>query len=194
MGVRESELRDLLGETGAYREGHFEAAQGQHILSYVHCERLFQYPALASRAANLLFEVLEGVDATFVFAPSISALPLGFELARRTTWQFAVHALPFTLATYRFPPKTRVLVVDDVVVSGRSLRHAREWCRQRGAEVAGFAVLVDRRPQGGSEFEGLRLWSGLHAPVRTFTPEDCPACRDGIPIEPVDPNYPERMG
>ena len=194
MDARESELRDLLGETGAYREGHFEIAPDQHVLSYFHCERLFQYPALASRAADLLFDALDGVDATFVFAPSISALPLGFELARRTTWQFAVHALPFTLATYRFPPRTRVLVVEDVVVSGRSLRHASDWCRERGAEVAGYAVLVDRRSQGGVDFDGLGLWSGLRDPVRILTPDACPACRDGIPLEPVDPNYPERLG
>jgi len=194
MDERESELRALLGETGAYREGHFEIAPEQHVLSYFHCERLFQYPALASRAADLLFDALEGVDATFVFAPSISALPLGFELARRTTWQFAVHARPFTLTTYRFPPRTRVLVVEDVVVSGRSLRHAHAWCLERGADVAGYAVLVDRRPEGGNDFDGLRLWAGLHDPVRTFSPERCPACRDRVPLEFVDPNYPERLG
>lgn len=192
MDGRQLELRDLLGETGAYREGHFEIAERQHVLSYYQCERLFQYPALASRAAELLFGVLGDVDATFVFAPSISALPLGFELARRTTWQFAVHALPFTLSTYRFPPGTSVLVVEDVVVSGRSLRHAREWCRARGADVAGYAVLVDRRSDGDEDFEGLRLWAGLRDPVRTYEPAACPACRDDVPFDPVDPNYPER--
>lgn len=187
-------LRNLLGETGAYREGHFEIAPGQHVLSYYSCERLFQYPALASRAAEVLSRAIEGVDASFVFSPSISALALGFELARRTPWQFAVHALPFTSPDYRFPEGTRVLVVEDVVVSGRSLRHARAWCTQRGADVAGYAVLVDRRPEADGTFDGQPLLAGMRDPVRVFPPEHCPACHDGVPLEPVESNYPERDG
>ncbi|HKI58834.1 MAG TPA: hypothetical protein VKA00_06445 [Trueperaceae bacterium] len=185
-----SELRPLLGETGAYREGHFEIAEGQHVLSYYSCERLFQYPALASRAADALYRAVSGVDADFVFTPSISALTLAFELARRTSWQFAVHALPFTSSSYRFPEGTRVLVVEDVVVSGRSLAHARAWCGERGAEVAAYGVLVDRRPEEG-DLGGIRLIAGLRDPVRVFVPDACPACRDAVPLVRVERNYPE---
>lgn len=192
MPAPTSALRHLLGETGAYREGHFEIAEAQHVLSYYSCERLFQYPALASRAAENLYRAVADVDADFVFAPSISALTLGFELARRSDWQFAVHALPFTSADYSFPPGTRVLVVEDVVVSGRSLAHAERWCVERGAQVAAFAVLVDRRPLEAGDFHGLPLIAGLRDAVHVYAPGACPACRDAVPLERVERNYPER--
>lgn len=190
MTAATSELRHLLGETGAYREGHFEIAEDRHVLSYYSCERLFQYPRLASRAADALYRAVSGVAADFVFAPSISALTLAFELARRTSWQFAVHALPFTSGDYRFPEGTRVLVVEDVVVSGRSLRHARAWCAERGAAVAAYAVLVDRRPEATEAFEGVPLIAGLRDPVKVFAPAACPACGDAVPLVAVERNYP----
>ncbi len=189
MDLVENQLRLLLAETGAYHEGHFEIGSGQHTLSYYNCERLLQYPSLASRAVDAFFSPIQDIEANFVFTPSISAVALAFEIARRTTWQFALHALPFTLPDYHFPKHTRVLVVEDVVTSGRSLRHAREWCSQRGAEIAAYAVLVDRRSDSGGNFEGNTVISGFMDPVQVFAPDECPACHDTIPLDLVSPNY-----
>ncbi|HEX7022168.1 MAG TPA: hypothetical protein VF171_04870 [Trueperaceae bacterium] len=186
-------LRELLGETGAYREGHFCLPDGQHVLSYYNCERLFQYPALASRAADHLVTGLGGVEADFVFSPSISSLVLAFEISRRTGWQFVLHSLPFTAPNYRFPADTRLLVVEDVVVAGKSLEHAQMWCEQRGGKVVAQAVLVDRRPEAGGSFDGIPLHSGIRDEVRVYAPENCPACRDGVPVVQVEPNYPQRV-
>lgn len=183
-------LRALLGESGAYREGHFEVGPAQHVLSYVNAERLFQYPALASRAASYLVERLPDVRAGFVFAPSISTQVLAFEVARRLEIQYVSNALPFTDAGYRFPSGSRALVVEDVAVSGRSLRHARAWLAERGADVAAFAVLYDRRPMAAGSSDDLEVVAVLRDPVRVYAPSDCPACQDGLPVSPVEPNYP----
>lgn len=186
-------VRELLAETGAYREGHFLLPNGRHVLSYYNCEKLFQYPALASRVADHLFERVREVEADFVFTPSISSLVLAFEISRRAAYQFVLHALPFTDPSYRFPPGTRLLVVEDVVVAGRSLEHARRWCRQRGGDISAYAVLVDRTPQSAADFAGAALHSVLRDPVEIYSTEDCPACRDGVPVVAVEPNYPQRV-
>ena len=192
MTAEQPGLRVLLAETGAYREGHFEVAPSQHVLSYFNCERLFQYPTLASRAAAYLVDRSASVRADMVFTPSISAQVLAFEVARRMDLQFISNALPFTDDGFSFEPGTRVLVVEDVVVSGRSLEHARTWLEQRGAEVAAYAVLVDRRPITDPASGALAVRSVLVDPVQVYDPARCPACRDELPVSAVHPNYPER--
>lgn len=192
MTAEQPGLRGLLGETGAYREGHFEVSPSQHVLSYFNCERLFQYPTLASRAAAYLVDSVTSVGSDMVFTPSISAQVLAFEVARRMDLQYISHALPFTDDGFAFEPGTRVLVVEDVVVSGRSLRHAKAWLEQRGANVTAYAVLVDRRPLTDPGAGALSVRSVLVDPVQVYDPSVCPACRDGLPVSAVQPNYPER--
>lgn len=187
-----SALRDLLGETGAYQEGHFQLSPAQHVLSYYSCEKLFQYPALASRAADHLFECVRDVGADFIVTPSISSLMLAFELSRRTSWQLVLHDRPFTSADYRFPRGTRILVVEDVVVSGKSLAHAQRWCAERHGEIIGYGVLVDRRPHDFAR-DDVPLYAALRDPVAVYAPDDCPACHDRIPLRPVPANYPQRV-
>ncbi len=74
----------------------------------------------------------------------------------------------------------RVLVVDDILTTGKSIREVLELVKEQGGEVIGIGVLVDR-----SEKEhdfGFPLFSCLRSVTPTYKPEECPLCAAGIPL------------
>lgn len=81
----------------------------------------------------------------------------------------------FTLA-----PGERVVVVEDIATTGGSALETVEVCREKGAEVVGVGVLVDRSPSGLSM--GTRVESLLRLPIQAYQPEECPQCREGLPL------------
>ena len=81
---------------------------------------------------------------------------------------------------FEIRPGERVLVVDDVLTTGGSVRDVLEAVRVRGGEVIGVAVLVDRSA-GRVDF-GAPFFACLELDLPTYAPPDCPLCREGVPL------------
>ena len=79
------------------------------------------------------------------------------------------------------PVGTDVLVVDDVLTTGGSVRDVLDAVRERGAEVIGVGMLVDR--SGGKVDFGVPFFACLTVDVASFAPEDCQLCKDGVPLK-----------
>lgn len=81
----------------------------------------------------------------------------------------------------------RVLIFDDVSTSGKSLALLRAICDQRGASVVAQGAVVDRNPYRGLSLSQTitipEIYLIRHPIHEEFKSEDCPACRDGIPLE-----------
>ena len=75
----------------------------------------------------------------------------------------------------------RILVVDDVLTTGGSVRDVLDAVRRLGGEVVGVGVLLDRS-EGAVDF-GVPFYSCHRLSIPTFPPHDCPLCRKGIPLE-----------
>ena len=73
-----------------------------------------------------------------------------------------------------------VLVVDDVLTTGGSIREVLTAVRERGAEVIGVGVLVDRT--GGKVDFGVPFFACLSVSIASFDPSECQLCRDGVPL------------
>ena len=137
---------------------------------------------------------MEDSTADLVSTPSVSSLTLAFEVSRLGRKQFVLHENPFEDESFRFPEGSRILVVEDVVVSGRSLDLARSWCEARGATVDQYAVLVDRRADGAGDHGGVPLVAVIRHPVTVWPDaETCPLCLAGSTPEVIAPNYPKRV-
>ena len=82
---------------------------------------------------------------------------------------------------FHLEPGERVLVVDDVLTTGGSLRETIDAVRAAGGEPVGVAVMVDRA-RGQTDF-GMPFFAATEVEMQTFDPSDCPLCREGIPLK-----------
>ena len=81
---------------------------------------------------------------------------------------------------FQIPEGCRVLVVEDIVTTGGSVKEVMDVVREHGGNVIGVGLLVDR--SGGKVDFGVRTEALLHLDVPTFKAEDCPLCHDGVEL------------
>ena len=180
-----AETKKVLISSGAIKEGHFRLSSGLHSSMYVQCALVLQHPERAETLTRSLAERLAGERIDVVAAPALGGVIFGYELAR----QLSVRAI-FSerdsdgRMTFRrgfaLNNGERVLVAEDVVTTGGSVREMMEAVRAAGGEVVAVAALVDR--SGGKVDFGVRLETLLIEAVETYSPDDCPLCRQGVPI------------
>ena len=183
-----SEVLDLLRGSGALLEGHFELSSGLHSDRYFQCALGLCEPQRAEVLARALAEKLP-YEVDLVVGPALGAVVWAQEMARAlgTPAYFTERSQGEMLLRRGFSvePKTRVLVVEDVITTGGSAREVVEVLRGMGAVVCGVGTLVNR--SGGNPYEdlGMELTSLAAVEVETWEPGECPLCADGG--EPTKP-------
>ncbi|MEB3197723.1 MAG: orotate phosphoribosyltransferase [Candidatus Sericytochromatia bacterium] len=177
-----AELTQRLLQTEALLEGHFALSSGLHSPRYVQCARLLQHPPQAAWAAEALARQME-TPCDVVVGPALGGVIIAHELARalqvRALFTERVEGAMMLRRGFTLAPGERVLIVEDVITTGGSAAEAAACVRALGAEVVGYACLVDRGGAGGLDAPCQAL---LALSVPTFAPADCPACRAGEPV------------
>jgi orotate phosphoribosyltransferase len=175
------EARELLEGSGAVSSGHFRLTSGRHSDLYVQKARVLEQPARAMRLAREIASWYPTVDV--VVAPAAGAIALGFAVAMladaRSIFAERTEDGMQLRRGFRIEPGERVLVVEDVVTTGGSAREVYDLAKQQGGDVLGVAALVDRT----SEDVGFPLRSVLRIAAISWSPEQCPLCRRGIPVD-----------
>ncbi|MCE5271126.1 orotate phosphoribosyltransferase [bacterium] len=177
---------ELFSRYDAYLEGHFRLTSGLHSPHYFQCARVLQHPEAAEKLGQALGaqvkKALGGALPDAVLSPAMGGLIIGHELGR----YFRCRAIfverqdgVMTLRRFNLSPGEKVVVVEDVVTTGGSLSEAVQVARSLGANVLGIACLVDRT--GGAHLE-MGLTSLVKANVVTYPPDNCPLCREGLPL------------
>ncbi len=182
------EVLQLLRQSGAQQEGHFLLSSGLHSNQYLQCARVLEDPPSAERLGRELASRLpESPQA--VLSPALGGIIIGHEVARAAGARFLFTerdqqgrtTLRRGFALHR---GERVVVVEDVVTTGRSTREVMDLARAAGAEVCAVAAIVDRSPRrGGKSDFGLPFVALLWLEVPAFPPEQCELCRRGVPLE-----------
>lgn len=185
-GLSEEEVRELLEGSGALVEGHFELSSGRHSPAYVQCALLLEDPARARRVGSALARLLASLRPRSVVSPALGGVIIGHEVA-------AALRVPFRFTErrqgsgggmelrrgFRLEPGERVVIVEDVVTTGRSTREAAEAVRAAGGEVVAVGSIVDRSGEE-NPFE-VPQFALLDLDLPTWTPEECPLCAEGRP-------------
>lgn len=180
------ELRHLLKDTGALRHGHFRLSSGLHSPTYVQCALLLQYPQHCSRVAEALAEPYRAAPPQLVASPALGGIVLGYELARqlgaRAIFLERSHDGALVLRRgFSVRAGERVLVAEDVITTGGSTRETIQAMRDQGGEVVGVTAVIDR--SGGRVDFGVPLRAVLVDEIESYSPDRCPACRRGVPVE-----------
>lgn len=182
--MTESDVLRHFRESGALLEGHFRLSSGLHSSGYLQCALVLQHPARAEALGAAIGERTRGWGATVVLSPAMGGIVIGQEVGRalgvraifaeRTDGTLALRR-GFTLDVH-----DRVLIIEDVLTTGKSTRETIDVAVAAGATVVGAASIMDR--SGGQH--GLDVpFAGLcPMTVPAYTEAECPLCAQGMPV------------
>lgn len=181
-----SPLETILQERGAVLRGHFQYASGRHGEVYVEKFRILQWPDVTARMCGMIAEHFRG-QPNLVVGPTTGGVILAYETARQLGLRSIIAERKDEGAGREFKrgfeigPGDRVLVVDDVLTTGGSVRDVLDAVAERGAELVGVAVLVDRT-MGKIDF-GVPFFACISLEVASWDPAECQLCKDGVPLK-----------
>ena len=178
-------ILEVFREAGALLEGHFLLSSGLHSPKYLQCALVLQDPARAERLCSRLARAFADDRVETVVGPAMGGILVAYELARalgaRAIFAEREEGRMRLRRGFRIEPGQRVLLAEDVVTTGGSLREVLALVREAGAEVVGVAALVDRTSGRDPGF-GIPLTALVQLDVPTHVPEECPLCREGVPV------------
>ncbi len=177
------DLSAALAQRGAFLEGHFRLSSGRHSDRFIQKFRLLEDPQLVSAAAAGLITSAKLERPTVVVSAAVGGIVLGFEVARqlgvRAIFAEKEAGVPTLRRGFTLGPEDRVFVVEDVVTTGGSVREVLALVERAQSTVLGVGVIVQR---GASDF-GVPTVALLEIPLASYTPEDCPWCATGVPLQ-----------
>ena len=182
---------DILRTTGALLEGHFRLTSGRHSDRFFLMPHTFQYPSETERLCSELASLFREVEVETVVGPATGGIILAYEVARqlsrltgrRVRAIFTEKSEDGGMALKRqwsLRSGERVLVVEDAVTTGGSVQKAIAAIQGHQPILVGVGCIVDR--SGGCVDFGVPLRSLVRVDVESWTPEDCPLCRAGVPL------------
>ncbi len=180
MLSREEAIK-IFTDSGALMEGHFLLTSGRHSNQYMQCAQVLQYPDHTEKLARDIAEKFAGDGIELVIGPAMGGIIVSYEVARQL-------GVPGIFAErkdgkmeirrgFNIKPGQKVLVVEDVVTTGGSVREVMDAVREAGGKVAGVAVLVDRS-NGQVDF-GVKQAAVLTMDIQSWESADCPLCAEG---------------
>ncbi|QGP91395.1 Orotate phosphoribosyltransferase [Neomoorella glycerini] len=178
------EIMAIFRRTGVLWEGHFVLTSGLHSGRYLQCARVQQFPEENALLCRDLAARFKDQGITAVVGPAIGAIIMSYEMARhlgaRALFTERENGVMTLRRSFTLEPGERVLVVEDVITTGGSVKEVIEVVKQYNAVPVGAGVLVDR--SGGRADVGVPVQSLITFDIETYKPEDCPLCRQGLPV------------
>ncbi len=179
--LTQEQALDCYRKTGAILKGHFKLTSGRHSDTYMQSAKLFIDTKQSEIVCKALAEKLAGEKIDLVVSPAIGGILMGYEVAR----QLGVPNIfaerengEMTLRRgFAIEKGTKVVVVEDVVTTGGSVKEVVRLVQSMGAEVVAVASLVDRS-NGNVDF-GVKYVNLISMEVVSYEPDECPLCKEG---------------
>ena len=180
-------LESWLEDSGALDRGHFLLSSGLHSPAYVQCALLLQQPSRARLLGQALAAKISETRPQSVLSPAMGGLIIGHEVAAALDVPFRfVERLDGIMSLRRgfsVAAGERIVIVEDVITTGKSTMEAVAVARGLGAELCAVASILDRTA-GDHQFDVL-FYSLYELVLPTYEPDECPLCRTGeSPIKP----------
>ena len=174
---------EILKEAGVLLEGHFLLTSGRHSGRYLQCARIFRNTRYSEELCAALAAHFKDDRVDIVIGPALGAVQMAYEVSRALGCEnFFAEREDGSMTLRRgfaIEPGQRILVVEDVVTTGGSVREVLEIVRQAGGEIVGVGSIVDRT--GGRIDFGVPFHSVISMEVESYEPSECPLCKAGAP-------------
>ena len=182
--LTQQEIEKMFIDSGALLNGHFKLTSGRHSDRCIQCAKVLQYPHYTAKLCAELAERYNKEKIDVVVGPAMGGIIVAYEVARhlgvRAIFTEREEKVMKLRRGFEIFPDEKVLVVEDVVTTGGSVKEVLDVVSNLGGRVAGVAVLVDR--SAGKVDLGVRRESLLSLEVESYLPEECPLCKTGVPL------------
>jgi len=178
-------MLDVFKSTGALLDGHFKLTSGRHSNAYFQCAKVLQHPEHLTAVCSKIAEHFAGSGVETVISPAIGGIVVGTEVGRqlgvKTIFAERKDGVMSIRRGFTLEPDERVLVIEDVITTGGSVAEVIALIKSAGASLVGVGSVVDRSK--GRVKLADNHFSVLSMEVISYTPEECPLCKEGLPID-----------
>jgi orotate phosphoribosyltransferase len=191
----QEEVLALLRRTGGLRTGHFEYPNGAHVSEYLQvaltmCD--FNTSNILSVALSRRLRSNSDIRAMLpkvsIVAPATGGLPVAYGVAealraRKVYW---AEDEPLRFRQYlELDPGEKVILVDDILRTGKKLAEMRSLVESAGGEVVAAGVIVDQPFPDAKRFDDVPFFSLAQLEANHVEPSACEQCQQGVPLEKV---------
>jgi len=178
---------DILRKTDALLEGHFILSSGLHSSKYIQCAKLLSFPNKAEKICKSLSlkikKKFKKID--LILAPAMGGIIIGYEigklLKKETIFCERING-KFTLRRgFKIKKNSKVLIVEDVITTGKSSMECIKLIRKSNASLVGFAAIIDRSSKKTLKIK-KNIISHLKIEVPTYKTSELPKDLKLIPI------------
>ena len=177
----------VLKRTNALLEGHFVLSSGLHSSKYVQCAKLLSFPHLANKICISLSKKIKNnfkkID--LILSPAMGGVIIGYEmgklLKKETIFCERVSSNFILRRGFLIKKNTKVLIVEDVITTGKSSLECIKLIKKSKAKLIGFACIIDRSNKKTLKIKN-KIVSQIKIDVPTFTKNNLPDYIKKIPI------------
>ena len=183
--MTQKDLGALFESLGVVQNGHFRRKSGRHANRYVQCARLFENAEATEQVCALLAEHFEADRIDVVVSPAIGGVILGYEVGRqlqvRNIFPERKEGALIFARGFKLQKGERVLILEDEVTTGTSVRETIEIVHAMGGIVVGIGCVVDK--SGGQVAFDYPFFPLYTAKVDNYSKDKCPLCAAGYPLD-----------
>ncbi|MEC7143694.1 MAG: orotate phosphoribosyltransferase [Pseudomonadota bacterium] len=178
----------VLRKTKALLEGHFILSSGLHSPKYVQCAKLLSHPHLAKK---IILSLSKKIKKNFkqidiILAPAMGGIIIGYEIGRllkkETIFCERVNKKFKLRRGFSIPKNSRVLIVEDVITTGKSSLECFSLIKKSKAKLLGFACIIDRSDKKSLKIKNKKIISQVKIEVPTFKKNNLPIYLKKIPV------------
>ncbi len=178
----------VLKKTKALIEGHFILSSGLHSPSYVQCAKLLSHP---NKSKEFCISLSKKIKKKFkkidlILSPAIGGIIVGFELGRllkkETIFCERVNGKFILRRGFSIKKNSRVLIIEDVITTGKSSLECVNLIKKSKAKLLGFACLIDRSNKKSIKIKSKQIISQVKLDIPTFKKNNLPQFLKKIPV------------
>ena len=174
----------ILKETNALLEGHFILSSGLHSKQYIQCAKLLSYPKKAEAICSSLSEIINNTfnKIDIVLAPAIGGIVVGYEIGKQlsveTIFAERCDGKLQLRRGFEIPKNSNVLIVEDVITTGRSALECSKIVKESKSNLVGYACIIDRSNNKVAIKD--KIISQIKLDIPTFKENEIPSELKGI--------------
>ena len=178
---------NILRKTNALLEGHFVLSSGLHSSKYIQCAKLLSFPDKAKKICkSLAYKIKKNfTKIDLILAPAIGGIVIGYEIGRilkkETIFCERVKGKFVLRRGFKIKKGSKVLIVEDVITTGKSSMECVKLIKKAKASIIGFASIIDRSTKKSLKIK-KRIISHLKIDVPTYKSNSLPSELKLIPI------------